>query len=202
MINTLEWQHSHLIILDQTKLPTEITYIKCFDYKRIALAIKRLEVRGAPAIGAAAAFAMVLGFNELLNTCIAEKELFWSKYELIKNELIAARPTAVNLQWAADKIWLEAFSHKGTLTLAEIAKSIETMAINIYQNDIEQNKKIGVYGANLLPSNANVITHCNAGSLATCGWGTALGVIRQAHLDGKLKWCTWMKPDHFFRAHA
>ena len=187
MINTLEWQHSHLIILDQTKLPTEITYIKCYDYKRIALAIKRLEVRGAPAIGAAAAFAMVLGFNELLNTCLAEKELFWSKYELIKNELIAARPTAVNLQWAADKIWLEAFSHKGTLTLAEIAKSIETMAINIYQNDIEQNKKIGVYGANLLPSNANVITHCNAGSLATCGWGTALGVIRQAHLDGKIK---------------
>ena len=127
MINTLEWQHSHLIILDQTKLPTEITYIKCYDYKRIALAIKRLEVRGAPAIGAAAAFAMVLGFNELLNTCLAEKELFWSKYELIKNELIAARPTAVNLQWAADKIWLEAFSHKGTLTLAEIAKSIETL---------------------------------------------------------------------------
>ncbi|MHC1717108.1 MAG: S-methyl-5-thioribose-1-phosphate isomerase [Acidaminococcaceae bacterium] len=186
MINTLEWQHSYLIILDQTKLPTEITYIKCSDYQRVALAIKRLEVRGAPAIGAAAAFAMVLGFNELLEKCLSEKELFWSKYELIKNELIAARPTAVNLQWAADKIWLEAFLHKDTLTLTEIAKLIEALAINIYQNDIEQNKKIGVYGANLLPPNANVITHCNAGSLATCGWGTALGVIRQAHLDGKI----------------
>ena len=94
MINTLEWQHSHLIILDQTKLPTEITYIKCSDYQRVALAIKRLEVRGAPAIGAAAAFAMVLGFNELFNNCLSNKESFWAKYELIKNELIAARPTA------------------------------------------------------------------------------------------------------------
>ena len=187
MINTLEWQHSHLIILDQVRLRTEISYINCYDYKRIASAIKRLEVRGAPAIGAAAAFAMVLGFNELLNNSLSERELFWSKYELIKKELIAARPTAVNLQWAADKIWLKAFSHKDTLSLAEIAKLIEAMAVEIYQNDIEQNKKIGMYGASLLPPNANVITHCNAGSLATCGWGTALGVIRQAHLDGKIK---------------
>ena len=87
MINTLEWQHSHLIILDQTKLPTEITYIKCYDYKRIALAIKRLEVRGAPAIGAAAAFAMVLGFNELLNNRLSDQvmELMREVYEDVRN---------------------------------------------------------------------------------------------------------------------
>ena len=187
MINTMEWKHSYLIILDQTKLPTEITYIKCSDYKRVALAIERLEVRGAPAIGAAAAFAMVLGFNELRNNCSCGDKLFWSKYDCIKNELISARPTAVNLQWAADLIFSEAFSHNETLSLAEIAKLIDAMALNIYQNDIKQNKKIGVYGASLLPTNANVITHCNAGSLATCGWGTALGVIRQAHIDGKIK---------------
>ncbi|MGL5206054.1 MAG: S-methyl-5-thioribose-1-phosphate isomerase [Acidaminococcaceae bacterium] len=187
MINTLEWQRSHLLILDQTKLPSEITYIKCYDYKRIALAIQRLEVRGAPAIGAAAAFAMVLGFNEIIKNSFSEKESFWSKYELIKKELIAARPTAVNLQWAADKIWLKAFSNKDVLSLNEISRLIESTANIIYHNDIEQNKKIGLYGASLLPKNANVITHCDAGSLATCGWGTALGVIRQAYLDGKIK---------------
>ncbi|MGE4588510.1 MAG: S-methyl-5-thioribose-1-phosphate isomerase [Acidaminococcaceae bacterium] len=187
MINTLEWRHTHLIILNQTKLPTEIKYITCSDYQRVVLAIKRLEVRGAPAIGAAAAFAMVLGFNELVNSCSLEKELFWSRYELIKNALISARPTAVNLQWAADKIWLAAFSNKDSFTLREIAKQIEEIAVNIFNEDILHNKKIGTYGSNLLPHDCNVITHCNAGSLATCGWGTALGVIRQAHIDGKIK---------------
>ena len=97
MINTLEWQHSHLIILDQTKLPTEITYIKCSDYQRVALAIKRLEVRGAPAIGAAAAFAMVLGFNELFNNCLSNKESFWAKsvtdvFGIICNPRLRYRP--------------------------------------------------------------------------------------------------------------
>lgn len=186
MIKTMEWQNDRLIILDQTKLPCKIEYITCSDYKRVAVAIKRLEVRGAPAIGAAAAFAMVLGFQELLLKKLPEIQ-FWEEYKLIKAELIAARPTAVNLEWAAEKIWSEAISAKDKAGLTVIAQTLEKIAEQIYEDDIEKNKKIGKYGSALLPGEVTVLTHCNAGSLATCGWGTALGVIRQAHLDGKIK---------------
>ena len=186
MIKTMEWQHSYLLILDQTKLPQKIEYIKCYDYQRIGAAIKRLEVRGAPAIGAAAAFAMVLGFHDLVKRNLPLKS-FWNEYKAIKNELIATRPTAVNLQWAVDKIWHEAYSHDADNDYSTIATAIEALAIQIYENDIAKNIQIGIYGSKLLKDETIILTHCNAGALATCGWGTALGVIRQAHKDGKIK---------------
>ena len=143
----MEWQGQSLLLLDQTKLPSEIITILCKDYRRVGEAIKRLEVRGAPAIGAAAAFGMVLGWQELA-----------SRYADFSQESLKA-----------------------------IETSLGNLACKIYQEDIEVNRRIGIYGAALLPQQARILTHCNAGALATCGWGTALGVVRQAFLDGRLE---------------
>lgn len=183
MVKTMEWQHNALEILDQTKLPVEISFIKCGTYNRVGESIKKLEVRGAPAIGAAAGFAMVLGWQQLM----AENRCNLPAYEEIKNELIAARPTAVNLAWAANKLYAEAERLTGkSKTQSEIACALEKLAQQIYDNDIECNKKMGRYGAELLPPHTRILTHCNAGALATCGWGTALGVIREAFAQGKI----------------
>ena len=183
MVKTMEWQHDALEILDQTKLPVEISFIKCGTYRRVGEAIKKLEVRGAPAIGAAAGFAMVLGWQQLM----AENRCNLPAYEEIKNELIAARPTAVNLAWAANKLYAEAERLTGqSKTQSEIACALEKLAQQIYNDDIECNKKMGRYGAELLPQHTRILTHCNAGALATCGWGTALGVIREAFSQGKI----------------
>ena len=181
MVKTMEWQHNALKILDQTKLPVEISFIKCFDYLRVAEAIKRLEVRGAPAIGAAAGFAMVLGWQQLMREGRAELQNFAA----IRDELIAARPTAVNLAWAANKLYAKVEAMAGQ-SAEEIAAALEALAQKIYADDIACNKKMGEYGAELLPPHTRILTHCNAGALATCGWGTALGVIRAAHAQGKI----------------
>ena len=181
MVKTMEWQHDALEILDQTKLPVEISFIKCFDYLRVAEAIKRLEVRGAPAIGAAAGFAMVLGWQQLMREGRADLQSFAA----IRDELIAARPTAVNLAWAANRLYAKAEAMAGQ-SAEEIAVALEALAQKIYADDIACNKKMGEYGAALLPPHTRILTHCNAGALATCGWGTALGVIRAAHAQGKI----------------
>lgn len=181
MVKTMEWQHNALEILDQTKLPVEISFIKCFDYLRVAEAIKRLEVRGAPAIGAAAGFAMVLGWQQLM--CDGRAEL--QNFAAIRDKLIAARPTAVNLAWAANKLYAKAEAIAGQ-SAEEISATLEVLAQEIYADDIACNKKMGEYGAELLPPHTRILTHCNAGALATCGWGTALGVIRAAHAQGKI----------------
>lgn len=183
MVKTMEWQQDCLEILDQTKLPVKINFIKCKDYRRVGEAIKKLEVRGAPAIGAAAAFAMVLGWQELLKTGQSCME----SYEKIKNELIAARPTAVNLSWAANKMFAlaQALTQNGE-TAGKTGQKLEALALKIYDEDIECNKKMGEYGAKLLAPHTKILTHCNAGALATCGWGTALGVIRSAYAQGKI----------------
>ena len=129
MVKTMEWQQNALEILDQTKLPVEISFIKCGTYSRVGEAIKKLEVRGAPAIGAAAGFAMVLGWQQLM----AENRCNLPAYEEIKNELIAARPTAVNLAWAAKKLYAEAERLTGqSKTQSEIACALEKLAQQIY----------------------------------------------------------------------
>ena len=181
MVKTMEWQHDALEILDQTKLPVEISFIKCTTYLRVAEAIKRLEVRGAPAIGAAAGFAMVLGWQQLMRDDRADLQNFAA----IRDELIAARPTAVNLAWAASRLYAKAEAMVGQ-SAEEIAAALEVLAQKIYADDIACNKKMGEYGAELLPPHTRILTHCNAGALATCGWGTALGVIRAAHAQGKI----------------
>lgn len=183
MTETMHWENGKLILLDQTKLPQESALISCEDYKRVKEAIKKLEVRGAPAIGAAAAFAMVLGAKEAAN-----RPDFLGALTKIKDDLISARPTAVNLQWGAEKVYSLAAKLTEELTApAKIIEKLEQLAVEIYKNDIAVNKKIGFYGAEILPDNAVVLTHCNAGALATCGWGTALGVVRAAYSLGKLQ---------------
>ena len=153
------------------------------DYKRVKVAIERLEVRGAPAIGAAAAFAMVLGARE-----VADKPDFLGALDAVRADLITARPTAVNLAWAANLQYALAVRLNGEdKSPAAIIKALEEKAEQIYADDITMNKRMGEYGAAVLPDAAVVLTHCNAGALATCGWGTALGVIRSAYAQGKLK---------------
>ena len=171
MVHTLKWEKNILIIIDQTKLPTYVEYIECKDYKMVIEAIKKLEVRGAPAIGAAGAFALVLATQKLNN------DSFYEELENIKNEIIDARPTAVNLFWAVDRVWKKVDKD----SLDNTKNFFEEEAQKIFYEDIFINEKIGEFGAALFKDKINVLTHCNAGALATCGWGTALGVIRSAH---------------------
>ena len=180
MYATMIWEKGELAILDQTKLPEKTVYITCDTYRRVKEAIQKLEVRGAPAIGAAAAFAMVMGAEEVAG------RNFLEKLAKVRDDLISARPTAVNLAWACHKLYNIAATAEPSLTFDILIKRMEDAAYKIYNDDIRTNKKMGEYGAELLPHNAKVITHCNAGALATCGWGTALGVIRSAHKQGKI----------------
>ncbi|PKM46002.1 MAG: S-methyl-5-thioribose-1-phosphate isomerase [Firmicutes bacterium HGW-Firmicutes-8] len=180
-MKTMEWQNGGLILLDQTRLPLEIKYITCETAEDVAEAIKTMKVRGAPAIGVAAAYGLALGAFQ--NKC-KDKETFISNIREISDLLGATRPTAVNLFWAL---------HRMTDTLEktdvdEVTKLQELLlreAHNIFTEDIEMNKSIGRYGSELVPPKAAVLTHCNAGALATAGFGTALGVIRAAHEAGK-----------------
>ena len=177
---TLKWQGNSLSILDQTKLPVEVEYIDCKDYKRVIEAIRRLEVRGAPAIGAAAAFALTLAAQEL---AVQQSTDFIKSLEFAKQEIAQARPTAVNLFWALEKVWQAVDVKEKDINI--IVKQIETQAVNIYNQDITANKQIGKFGAGVIPQ-GSVLTHCNAGALATCGWGTALGVVREAFAQNKI----------------
>lgn len=162
------WQDNSLILLDQTKLPTEEVWITYTDYRQVASAIKTMVVRGAPAIGVSAAYAYCLAALEGADLIEA------------KAVLAASRPTAVNLFWALDRMERKACTCDGNadILIAE-AKAIHT-------EDIEMNHQMGAFGAEVVPEHAHILTHCNAGALATGGYGTALGVIRAAHEQGKV----------------
>lgn len=183
MADTMYWRGGRLQLLDQTKLPQSTEFITCSDYRRVKLAIERLEVRGAPAIGAAAAFAMVLGAREA-----ASAADFLAVLAQICDDLVSARPTAVNLAWGCRQVYAlaERLQQDGE-PLQEVLPRLEALAVQIYEDDIAANRRMGDYGAELLPDDAVVLTHCNAGALATCGWGTALGVVRSAHALGKVR---------------
>ncbi len=181
MYATMIWSGNDLAILDQTLLPKQVKYLTCDNYHQVKDAIKTLQVRGAPAIGAAAAFAMVLGAKE-----INRNDDFINDLKTIRDDLIAARPTAVNLAWAAHKLYNIALC-SDDVTVDIIIQRMEDAAIRIQTEDVKINKKMGEYGAEVVPQNAVVITHCNAGAVATCGWGTALGVIRSAYAQKKIK---------------
>ncbi len=182
MLATMTWGGDHLVLLDQTKLPTVTEYIYCYDYQRVKEAIARLEVRGAPAIGAAAAFAMVLGARRLAG------EGFLPGLAAVAADLCAARPTAVNLAWGCRQIYqLAEELYQAGLGGAPLLERLAAKALAIYQEDIAANKRLGDYGAALLPQQAVILTHCNAGALATCGWGTALGVVRSGFYQGRVK---------------
>ena len=165
MVKTLYWKSGRLYILDQRLLPSKIKYVPCSSYQDVARCIKDMAIRGAPAIGVAAAYGMAIAAARRNDIRKAAREL------------AATRPTAVNLFWAIERMKrVEGGPEK---LLAEAHK--------IYREDISINKKIGAFGAKLLKKNSVVLTHCNAGALATAGYGTALGVIRTARKQGKIK---------------
>ncbi len=175
------WENGCLKLIDQTKLPLEKIYIQCKDHQSVADAIREMRVRGAPAIGAAAAYGMVLGARDLDDR---DKEEWFKGLDEIAEILKQTRPTAVNLFWAIERMLSTARSKKH-LGIREIQDILEFEAEKIAREDIESNYAIGRHGNQLIPQKANILTHCNAGALATVDYGTALGVIRAARSAGK-----------------
>ena len=172
-------------MIDQRKLPLEISYVKLKSYEDVYDAIKNMIVRGAPAIGVSAAFGLYLGAKSLLNSSEAKDyEAFKEKFFNICDFMFSARPTAVNLGWAIERIKSLVIKDKGK-TVTSVVQDIKAESLKIYDEDIEINKNMGHYGAELLKDGYTVLTHCNAGALATAGYGTALGVIRAAVENNK-----------------
>ncbi len=182
-METMRWEKNKLILLDQTRLPQKIEYINCADYQTVAEAIKNLSVRGAPAIGVAAAYGLIIGVLAL--DCKTKKELV-AEAEKIAGELLMTRPTAVNLKWGLERILRKLQeNYPGNITIAELKNILLQEAHQIMQEDVETNKAIGRHGQKLVPDKAGILNHCNAGALATAGYGTALGVVRAARDAGK-----------------
>jgi len=181
MIPTVEWKDGIVRMLDQTKLPLETVYNDCKDYQTVARGIKELWVRGAPAIGVSAAMGLALGAQQITATTFEE---FWPKFEEICAVMAATRPTAVNLFWAIDqcKRFVQENKDKGIDALRALLVEESQRMLN---KDIETNRKLGAYGAVFVADDDNIITHCNAGSIATAGYGTAEGVMRAAVEEGK-----------------
>ena len=178
---TLEWKNNKLRIIDQTKLPLKLEYIDCQTAEDVWDAIKKLKVRGAPAIGIAGAFGAYLGLNALEEK---EYDKFVNKSVGILKYLEECRPTAVNLKWALDVVRQLLKDSKG-IDVSKIKQKILEKAIAIHEDDKERCRKIGEFGAQFIKDKSNVLTHCNAGALATGGIGTALALMYTAHEQGK-----------------
>ena len=178
---TLEWKKGRLYLLDQTKLPLKETYVKCSTYQEVAKAIKGMIVRGAPAIGVAAAFGMVLGARQ---SKARGPAAFLRDISRAGQTLLATRPTAVNLLWAVNRMKRVAEETIGE-GIPAVERELQEEAIRIFQEDLRANREIGRQGQILIEDGCSVLTHCNAGALATAGYGTALGVIRAACEAGK-----------------
>ena len=183
MIPTLTWTDEGVRFIDQTKLPLEESYVLATDYEQVAEVIVTMVVRGAPAIGVSAAYGIALGAK---STKAKTAQEFAPEFEKICARLAGTRPTAVNLFWAIDrmKALFAKLLSAGT-PLVQIQEKILAEAHAMYEEDIAACKSMGAHGAELLPDPGGVLTHCNAGALATCGYGTALGVIRAAVERGK-----------------
>jgi len=182
-VKTLYWKNSKLYILDQLLLPSKIRYIECRSYKDVAKAIKDMHLRGAPAIGVAAAFGVALASARVKNAPRAKADGY---IRCAAKTLSLTRPTAVNLFWALKRMD-ETLSGCAKKDARAVCGALEKEALRIYREDIIINKEIGRNGAGLLKKNSVVLTHCNAGALATAGYGTALGVMRAAHGQKKIK---------------
>ncbi|MFP5277883.1 MAG: S-methyl-5-thioribose-1-phosphate isomerase [Acidobacteriota bacterium] len=183
MIPTLTWTPEGVRFLDQTKLPLEESYRLAATYEDVAEIIVTMVVRGAPAIGVSAAYGVALGALKTSATSVAE---FAPEFDKICARLAGTRPTAVNLFWAIDRMKaLFAALRKSGATLLDVQEKLLAEAHLMYDEDIAACKAMGAFGGELLPAEGGVLTHCNAGALATCGYGTALGVIRAAVEQGK-----------------
>ncbi len=178
MFETIQWTPQGIVMIDQTRLPLEETYVTCRTYEEVADAIKRMVIRGAPAIGVAAAMGVARGMADA-NGCELD-----ARFARICDTLAATRPTAVNLFWAIERMKKLYAALKGR-PLAEIRAGLIAEACRVREEDIAINRAMGRNGAALVPDGKTVLTHCNAGALATAGYGTALGVIRAAVEAGK-----------------
>jgi len=180
-LRPLVWKGSALELLDQTKLPGQKLFLNLEKYEQVAQAIKQMQVRGAPAIGIAAAYGLVLAAKSAPGH---DSQAFKDYLLHARNVLAATRPTAVNLFWALERMMKVVQDHHDAEP-GELIYLLEKEALAIEREDLEGNKRMGLYGRELVPDGANILTHCNAGALAVSGYGTALGVIRAAHEQGK-----------------
>jgi len=181
MIPTIEWKGKTVRMIDQRKLPGRVVWYTCKGYRDVIEAIEKMVIRGAPAIGVAAAMGLALGAASIRTQAYAD---FRRRFGEMAGRMVKARPTAVNLKWAVERMTL-LVEKMGGRTVSEIKEALTKEAEGILAEDIEMNKRIGKNGQTLVPKKATILTHCNAGSLATGGYGTALGVIRAAHEKGK-----------------
>ena len=178
-LKTVEWKNNSVIMIDQTKLPSSLEYVTYTDYNQVADAIRTLVVRGAPAIGVSGAFGLALA---ALQSNAKEKDQLIQDLETAKKILFETRPTAVNLAWGLEKIMKITKTGK---TVDEIRRSVIETAKQMAEDDVQINMSIGKNGSELFNESDTIMTHCNAGALATVGYGTALGVIRATKESGK-----------------
>ena len=181
MIHTLEWTEHGVRFLDQTKLPTEETYVTCTTHEQVADVIRNMVVRGAPAIGVSAAMGIALGVQNSRAESVSDLK---RDFDQICDVIGKTRPTAVNLFWAIRRMQ-EKFERIRIRPIPQIKQALIEEAQRMHAEDIAANQAMGRHGATLMPSAGGVLTHCNAGALATAGYGTALGVIRAAVEQGK-----------------
>jgi len=178
MIPTLEWTPAGVNFLDQTKLPHEEIYVLATDYREVATVIRDMIVRGAMAIGVSGAMGVALGIQNSAATTLPE---LTAEVGVICEHLAATRPTAVNLFWGIGQV-RDSYNELAAKNapIAEIKAAVVALALRLYDEDIANCRQLGAFGAELLPKEGTVLTHCNAGALAACGYGSALGVIRAA----------------------
>jgi methylthioribose-1-phosphate isomerase len=181
MVKAIEWINGKVAILDQSRLPFEFTFVECTDYRQVAECIRTMKIRGAPAIGIATAMGIALGAQDIKTESF---ERFVEGLELVFNEMLSTRPTAVNIKWAVERIkgFLIRKRDEPVGTLKEL---LIDEAKKIHKEDIEVNKAIGRWGAEFIRDGNTILTHCNAGSLATGGYGTATAPMFVAREQGK-----------------
>lgn len=180
-VQSLEFKDDTLRLLDQRYLPLQCQVVQCKDYREVEFAIKDMVVRGAPALGAAGAYGVVLAAREFIDL---PKDLFLDKLEEASGTIAKARPTAVNLDWAVKRMKALIDANR-ELDNKDLYKLLLEEAHRIAREDAEANRAMAKWGNKIVPSNATILTHCNTGALATVEYGTALGVIREAHRTGK-----------------
>jgi methylthioribose-1-phosphate isomerase len=183
MLPTIDWKDDAVVMIDQRKLPVSELYVTCRSAQDVAKAIKTMVIRGAPAIGVAAAMGLALGMRKSRATGTKQ---FATEFQRLCDLMAGTRPTAVNLFWAIDRM-KDAFAEAAQQgrSVDEIRQRLEHEARRIHDEDVASCRALGAFGASLVPDPARILTHCNAGALATAGYGTALGVIRAASEQGK-----------------
>jgi methylthioribose-1-phosphate isomerase len=181
MIRTIEWTDSAVVMLDQRLLPAQEVYVSCADYREVAEAIRSMVIRGAPAIGVAAAMGVALGVK---SADVPTPEALDLHFQRVCEVMASTRPTAVNLFWAIERM-KRSYERARPDGVDAVRSALIREALAMHAEDVEANRRMGQYGQELIADGARILTHCNAGALATAGYGTALGVIRAAVEAGK-----------------